>query len=162
MKKILVLSDSHSAMSFMRLCVNKIKPTAIVHLGDHFDDGEALNEEFPHIPFFQVAGNCDRYRTPPHAREILTMPLYGVRIYMTHGHIHRVKQVLSFLLRDARDAKADIALFGHTHCAYCNLEPDGLWVMNPGSCGYYGGSAGLIEIENEKISSCRIIRQEDL
>ena len=162
MKKILVLSDSHSAMSFMRLCVNKISPTAIIHLGDHFDDGEALHEEFPYIPFFQVAGNCDRYRTPPHAREILNMPLYGVRIYMTHGHIHRVKQVLGLLLRDAREAKADIALFGHTHCAYCQQESDGLWVMNPGSCGYYGGSAGLIEIEDEKISSCRILRQEDL
>ena len=56
----------------------------------------------------------------------------------------------------------DIALFGHTHVPYCQQEADGLWVMNPGSCGYGGGSAGLIEIENEKISSCRNIRQEDL
>ena len=90
------------------------------------------------------------------------MPIGGVRFYMTHGHIHRVKQVLGLLLRDAREAKVDIALFGHTHVAYCQQEEDGLWVMNPGSCGYGGGSAGLIEIKNEKISSCRNIRQEDL
>ena len=160
--KVLVLSDSHSSMRFMRLCVSKVKPDVIVHLGDHFDDGEALNEEFPHIRFYQVAGNCDRYRTPPHAREILVMPIGGVRFYMTHGHIHHVKQVLSLLMRDAREAEADIALFGHTHMAYCERETDGLWVMNPGSCGYNGGSAGLIEIEAEKITSCRIIRQEDL
>lgn len=160
--KILVLSDSHSAMRFMRLCVNQVCPNAIIHLGDYFDDGEALHEEFPDIPFFQVAGNCDKYRAPVYAREILSMPLYGIRLYMTHGHIHRVKQVLGLLLRDAREAGADIAIFGHTHSAYCQQEKDGLWVLNPGSCGYNGGSAGLIEIENGKISSCRIIRQEDL
>ena len=160
--KVLVLSDSHSSMRFMRLCVSKVNPDVIIHLGDHFDDGEALNEEFPHIRFYQVAGNCDRYRVPPHAREILVMPIGGVRFYMTHGHIHRVKQVLSLLVRDAREAEADIALFGHTHVAYCEQEADGLWVMNPGSCGYNGGSAGLIEIEAEKITSCRILRQEDL
>ena len=160
--KVLVLSDSHSSMRFMRLCVSKVNPDVIIHLGDHFDDGEALNEEFPHIRFYQVAGNCDRYRVPPHAREILVMPIGGVRFYMTHGHIHRVKQVLSLLMRDAREAEADIALFGHTHVAYCEQEADGLWVMNPGSCGYNGGSAGLIEIEAEKITSCRILRQEEL
>ena len=160
--KVLVLSDSHSSMRFMRLCVSKVNPDVIIHLGDHFDDGEALNEEFPHIRFYQVAGNCDRFRVPPHAREILVMPIGGVRFYMTHGHIHRVKQVLSLLMRDAREAEADIALFGHTHVAYCEQEADGLWVMNPGSCGYNGGSAGLIEIEAEKITSCRILRQEEL
>ena len=42
--KILVLSDSHSAMRFMRMCVEKINPQAIVHLGDHYDDGETLKE----------------------------------------------------------------------------------------------------------------------
>ena len=30
------------------------------------------------------------------------------------------------------------------------------------SCGYYGGSAGLIETENGKIVNCRLIRQENL
>ena len=160
--KILVLSDSHSTLSFMRRCIDAVKPDAVVHLGDHFDDGEAMREEYPCLRFYQVPGNCDRYRTPPHAREILNMPLYGVRIYMTHGHIHRVKQVLGLLLRDAREAKADIALFGHTHCAYCQQESDGLWVMNPGSCGYYGGTAALIEVADKKISDCRIIGQSDL
>ena len=160
--KVLILSDSHSALSFMRLCVDKIQPNYILHLGDHIDDAEALHEEYPHIPMEAVAGNCDRYRASVNAREILTITLGGVRIYMTHGHIHRVKMVLSFLLRDARNAKADAALFGHTHMAYCDQEADGLWVVNPGSCGYYGGSAAVMEIENQKITSCRIVRQEDL
>ena len=160
--KVLIFSDSHSGLSFMRLCVDKIKPDAILHLGDHYDDAEAIHEEYPNIPLEAVAGNCDKYRAPIYAREILLHTVGGVRLYMTHGHIHRVKQVLSFLIRDARAANADAALFGHTHVAYCEQESDGLWVVNPGSCGYFGGSAAVIEIENKKISSCRIIRQEDL
>lgn len=160
--KILVLSDSHSGMSFMRRCVKSIKPDAIIHLGDHYDDGETLHEENPHVLFYQVPGNCDRYRCPPFAREMLICPIFGVRFYLTHGHIHKVKQLLSLLLRDAREAKVDAVLYGHTHVADCHREDDGLWVLNPGSCGSYGGSAGLIEIQNNEITSCRILRQEDL
>ena len=89
--KILVLSDSHSALSFMFRCVNAVKPDAIVHLGDHYDDGEALGEEFPNIPIYQVPGNCDRYRAPFGASEILILPVLGVNLYMTHGHRHNVK-----------------------------------------------------------------------
>jgi len=85
-----------------------------------------------------------------------------VPFYMTHGHKHRVKMTLSFLLSDARASKAAAVLYGHTHQADCHREDDGLWVLNPGSCGYGGGSAGLIEIKEEKIVSCRIIRQENL
>ena len=43
--KILVLSDSHSAISFMRCCVEAVCPDAIVHLGDYFDDGQVLAEK---------------------------------------------------------------------------------------------------------------------
>lgn len=160
--KILVLSDSHSAMSFMRMAVDRVKPDAIVHLGDYYDDGQALHEEYFHIPFYQVPGNCDRYRVAPHVAEILILPVCGVPLYMTHGHKHQVKLVQSLLLRDARAAKVDAVLYGHTHVADCYQEADGLWVLNPGSCGYYGGSAGLIEVKDQKISSCRILRQEDL
>ena len=39
MKRILVLSDSHSGNSFMRWCVDTVKPDAIVHLGDYYEDG---------------------------------------------------------------------------------------------------------------------------
>ena len=81
---------------------------------------------------------------------------------MTHGHRHNVKMYTGLLLKDARAVGAAIALYGHTHEAECYREDDGLWVMNPGSCGYYGGSAGLIEVADKKIIECRIIRQNDL
>ena len=160
--KILVLSDSHSTLSFMRRCIGAVKPDAIVHLGDHFDDGEAMKEENPGIPFYQVPGNCDRYRCPPWQPEILIDRVCGVELYMTHGHKHSVKSYLGALLRDARTAKVDAVLYGHTHRADCHQEEDGLWVLNPGSCGYFGGSAGLIECKDGRILSCRLLDEEAL
>lgn len=160
--KLLILSDSHSALSFMRSCIDAVQPDAVVHLGDYFDDAQALAEEYPGIRLYQVPGNCDRYRCPPGQAEILIPIISGVRLYMTHGHRHNVKLTLGSLLRDARAAGAAAVLYGHTHIADCTRESDGLWVLNPGSCGYGGGSAGLMELSNGQIQSCRILRQTDL
>ena len=160
--KILVLSDSHSAISFMRCCVDAVCPDAIVHLGDYFDDGQALAEEYPRIPFYQVPGNCDRFRCPRWAQEIRIEPVLGVSLYMTHGHRHNVKMDTGLLIRDARASRSAAVLYGHTHVAECRQEPDGMWVLNPGSCGYFDGSAGLMEVSGGRILSCRILRQSDL
>ena len=160
--KILVLSDSHSALSFMRSCMDAVRPDIVVHLGDYFDDAEAIAEEYPGTRMYQVPGNCDRYRCRPGQPEILIPRIGGALLYMTHGHRHNVKLTEGLLLRDARAAGAAAALYGHTHEAVCALEEDGLWVLNPGSCGYGGGSAGLMEISDGKIKNCRILRQADL
>ena len=160
--KILVLSDSHSAMRFMRACVEKINPQAIVHLGDHYDDGETLKELYPQIPLHQVPGNCDRYRCPPWVHTTLCYDVCGVRLYMTHGHKQGVKTNTAMLVAEARAMGAKAALYGHTHIAEVRKEADGMWVMNPGSSGYGGGSAGLLEVEDHQILSCRILMQDDL
>lgn len=160
--KILVLSDSHNALRFMFRCMEAVKPDAVVHLGDHYDDGEVLAEEYPGTRFYQVPGNCDRYRCHPGTPEIRIERICGVDVYMTHGHRHHVKQYTGALLRDARICKVQAVLYGHTHVADCHREEDGLWVLNPGSCGYGGGSAGLIETEGMSIRVCRILRDEDL
>ena len=160
--KILVLSDSHAALSFMRRCIDAVQPDAVIHLGDHYDDGTAMAEEYPQIRFYQVPGNCDAHRCFIPDPETRLETLGGVRILMTHGHRHHVKQTLIRLLADARASRADAVLFGHTHSAYCQLEENGLWVLNPGSCGYFGGSAGLLEVNAGQILQCRILREEDL
>lgn len=160
--KILVLSDSHSALTPMRRFLHAVHPDAVIHLGDHYEDAQALAEEYPHIPFHPVAGNCDRYRCPVSAREMLCYKVGGVMLFMTHGHNHHVKLGIGALLKDARSYGAAAALYGHTHQEQCYQEPDGLWVLNPGACGYGGGTAGLIETDGEKITACRVIGQADL
>lgn len=160
--KILVLSDSHAGLSFMRRCIEAIKPDAVIHLGDYYDDGSAMAEEYPHISFYQVPGNCDAHRGFIPDSETRLETLDGVRILMTHGHRHHVKQTLIRLVADARASRAAVVLFGHTHSAHCQQEKDGLWVLNPGSCGYFGGSAGLLEVRGGEIFQCRLLRDEDL
>ena len=160
--KILVLSDSHSSLHFMRECIKKIKPDAVVHLGDHYDDAEVMAEEYPHVPFHHVPGNCDRYRCPPFARQMLCYDICGVRLYMTHGHNEHVKSGIGILLADARKYNAAAALYGHTHIPYCRREEDGMWVLNPGSCGYGSRSAGIIEVSDRHITDCRLLTYEDL
>ena len=160
--RILVCSDSHSGLGFMRYCIKTLKPNAVIHLGDHYDDGETIHEENPQIPFYQVPGNCDVYRCPPFASEILILPVCGVPLYMTHGHRHQVKMTRSMLIRDARAGKVAAVLYGHTHIADCHQEEDGLWVLNPGSCGSWGGTVGLIEVEDKKIVDCKILSHMDM
>lgn len=159
--KVLVFSDSHSSCGLMKKFVEKIKPNAIIHLGDYYDDAQVLAETYFHIPVYQVTGNCDAYRAPVGAMGMLFLPLGGVMTFMTHGHTHYVKSGIGRLVADGRQKGAKLILYGHTHIAYCRQEEDGIWVMNPGPAGY-GGSCGLVEIEEEKITACRILTEMDL
>ena len=158
--KILVLSDSHSSLRYMRQYIDKVRPNAVIHLGDYYDDGETLREEYPHMTFYQVPGNCDRYRCPPFAQEMLIMKVCGVELYMTHGHHHMDKSGTGRLIRDAKMAGVQAVLYGHTHIPDCRKEGD-LWILNPGSCGY-GATAGLIVTEGNEIRGCYILDQTDL
>ena len=159
--KILVMSDSHSGLSFMRFCIQRVKPRHVIHLGDHYDDATAMAQEYPHIRFHQVPGNCDSYRHDPWAVDVLSYPIEGVKFFMTHGHRQMVKSGTHRLVADARASKADVVLYGHTHEAECYFQDD-LWVMNPGSCRSFGGSVGVIEVDNEKISACAILTQTEI
>lgn len=160
--KILVLSDSHSGLSFMRRCIQTLKPDVMIHLGDYFDDGEAMAQENPYIRIHQVPGNCDRYRMIRYEPEVRCYPIGGVKIYMTHGHLHNVKANRCQLLMEARKMDAQAVLYGHTHIADCHREEDGLWVMNPGACGSTSGSVGFMEIKDGVITQCKILHLSDL
>ena len=150
--KILVMSDSHASVQFMRHCVKTLQPSAIVHLGDHYEDGEVIKEENPQLPFVQVPGNCDRFRCPYGLPEIIQCSFGGVRFFMTHGHTHHVKMGTGALEADARRSGAQVVLYGHTHKAECRYE-DGLWIINPGACGGWGGSVALIQTEAGQVSA---------
>lgn len=158
--KILVLSDSHSSKRFIVPCVKAVQPDAVIHLGDYSRDALALRLEFPGIQLYSLPGNCDNPYPDPDSIQI--RELEGVRFYMTHGHLHNVKSHLYALVRDAREAKADIALYGHTHRADIHREEDGLWVVNPGSAGFYAGTAAVIEISGGQIQSVRLVKDAEL
>lgn len=146
----------------MRRCLEKIQPDVMIHLGDYYDDAQTMAEEFPAVTVYQVPGNCDKYRAPIGAPEILIQGIGGVKFYLTHGHRHHVKMTRISLLRDARAVGAAVVLYGHTHEVDCHREEDGLWVINPGSCGYGGGKAGIMEVENGTIQAVYLIDEVSL
>ena len=85
-----------------------------------------------------------------------------MRLYMTHGHKQGVKSSTALLVAEAHAMHAQAALYGHTHVAENYKDDTGMWVMNPGSAGYGGGSAGLIETDGNTIISSKLITPENL
>ena len=107
--KILVLSDSHGAVSPMEQAVEQTSPDLILHLGDCWRDGERLHDRFPSIPLEQVPGNCDFRPTEPAER---LLELRGKRILLCHGHTYGVKQSLVTAGFAAEEQQLDLFLCG--------------------------------------------------
>lgn len=160
--KVLVVSDSHNTLSYMERCVEAIRPDAVIHLGDYVSDGRLLASQYPEIPFYQVPGNCDAYRCEPDMISTIVVNLGGVSMMLTHGHRQYVKSGTERLLSEARRSRVGAVLYGHTHIPDCRQEEDGLWVLNPGSAGFFRPTAGWMIIENGAIQICRILREQDL
>lgn len=158
MIKLLILSDSHGTLTHMRRAVEAVNPTHVIHLGDHAADARDLQREYPMLPIAIVRGNCDFGED---TQEIRLAEYEGVRILMTHGHRHGVKSGLLRYSLAARENQVDVALFGHTHLAYCENE-GGIWLLNPGTCGLsLRPTCGIIEIKNGR-AACRIAAIDEM
>jgi len=151
--KILVFSDSHRFLSGMYAAIDAQKPDQVIHLGDLERDAETVSERYPLLPFCTVPGNCDGW-TCEELKKLIT--LEGKRVLLSHGHIWQVKRGYETAVAEARGARADLLLFGHTHRAYCERLEDGLWVLNPGASR---SSYGLVTIEDGAVR-CEILFQE--
>ncbi len=123
--KLLVFSDSHGTLSFMETAVEREEPQYILHLGDVARDARALSERYPSIPLDFVVGNCDCAPDEPTKKVI---QVENTTIFMTHGHAYSVKAGIGRATLAAREAGAQILLFGHTHESLCDFY-DGLWAM---------------------------------
>ncbi|UKI23264.1 MAG: metallophosphoesterase family protein [Anaerotruncus sp.] len=66
--------------------------------------------------------------------------------YVPRAHLQSKKTGLRDYLAAATACKADIALFGHTHCPVCK-EMNGIYFFNPGALA--DGSYGIIDIEKQ-------------
>lgn len=150
--KILVCSDSHGELEFMRRAIERERPDRVLHLGDVSADAHSIQREYPDLPMELVRGNCDGWETTePVERELF---LGGKRIWMLHGHTWQVKMGQSLVVFEARTRGMDVVLFGHTHKPLCYLDGS-LWVMNPGTIsGWPRATYGVMELENGAVS-CR-------
>lgn len=153
--RILVLSDSHGRVDNMSLCVERVEPNHILHLGDCVHDAELLARQFPSIPMTTVPGNCDY---GDNAEPEMLIELAGKRILMMHGHTRGVKYDIQRAVYAAWECGADVLLFGHTHSPLVDFDGS-LYVMNPGTIGGRGNAAtyGVITI-NAKAFDCATYR----
>mgnify|MGYP004518695247 CR=1 FL=1 len=143
--KILVLSDSHSSLRFMRLALQKIRPDAFIHLGDYYQDAQAMAEEFPEIPGYFVAGNCD---WSAHCDRELRLNVEGKRLLLTHGDRFGVKYGYDRLSYYAEESMMDAVLFGHTHRPFAGYVGRAL-LINPGALK--NGSLCVLDISPRDI-----------
>ena len=151
--KLLVFSDSHGDVRHMARAVEQNRPDMVLHLGDINGDLQALRRKFPARPMECVSGTGAGRRTDLPEERVLEVA--GRKILMMHGHSRRVKMGIGAAVWAAREAGADILLFGHTHEPVCEYEA-GLWILNPGTIrgGWSGATYGVLSLEGEEIGCC--------
>ena len=152
MIRALILSDIHGETTTLRWLLEEVWKQvgpidAYICLGDGARDFESaesfIRSRDPNATMYAVKGNNDFARDVP---DRLIIHLGGLKILLTHGHMQRVKSTMDYLISAAREAGADIALYGHTHCA--DVEYTTPWLINPGAAR--DDRCALLEIENGK------------
>ncbi|MBQ8202159.1 MAG: YfcE family phosphodiesterase [Clostridia bacterium] len=148
--RALILSDIHGDDTTFRWLLEQawreIGPIdAYICLGDGVRDFERAEsfirarDEFALM--YAVKGNNDWGVDAPNLRIV---EFGGLKLLMTHGHYYRVKSTMYYLTDAAREAKCDIALYGHTHIA--DVEPGVPMLVNPGAV--CSERCALLEVEN--------------
>ncbi|WP_338951595.1 metallophosphoesterase [Fusobacterium nucleatum] len=146
MKKILVLSDSHSYFDKVLKIFEKEKPDIVIGAGDGIKDIEELSYIYPKAEYYMVKGNCD-YFDRNHNEEKL-FEIDNIKIFLTHGHLYGVKRSLSSIKEIGKKSNASLIVFGHTHKPY--IEKDGdMTLFNPGATE--DGRYGIIILEKGNI-----------
>ena len=147
--KLIVCSDSHGRSEHLVQAIRREAPELCFFLGDGERDLERAQSQFPDLPVYAVRGNCDlRSRLS----QELVCAVGGVTIFATHGHRYNVKhdQSLIALRHAAREANANVILFGHTHLPLLEWH-GGVLYLNPGSIGGIRRSYGLLTVEHGRV-----------
>ena len=146
MKKILVLSDSHSYFDKVLKIFEKEKPDIVIGAGDGIKDIEELSYIYPKAEYYMVKGNCD-YFDRSHNEENL-FEIDNIKIFLTHGHLYDVKRTLNSIKEIGKKLNVSLIVFGHTHKPY--IEKDGDMILfNPGATE--DGRYGIIILEQGNI-----------
>lgn len=152
--KILVVSDSHNNIQNIVKVIKVVgldQIDVLLHCGDLKNDAIRLKNLYPDLNIDYVYGNCDGFSYGSDKQKLISIG--GVPIFLTHGDKHNVKSGdYDELLIEAKAYEAEIALCGHTHCAYFRKK-EGIILLNPGSISCprdsHYPSYGIIDI-NEK------------
>lgn len=133
MLRYLVCSDIHRRKDLYEKVLEKEKNIdGVIIAGDLEMEADRVREMTP-VPVYMVAGNCDGWDAPE-LPLVISFAAGSHRIMVTHGHRFSVPW-LGELEKEARKRKADIVIFGHTHCHFDQIQK-GVRYLNPGSLRY--------------------------
>ena len=144
MTKLGVLADSHRSRANIRAALEIMEDCALIlHLGDHDTDMDpfCLAEN----RLYSVPGNCDPLSFAPGIR---IFERDGVRVLMTHGDAYGVKYSLTRLFLKAKEAGANLVLYGHSHRQAVD-EQEGIILLNPGALK--AGDYAVVTLDRGKI-----------
>ncbi len=134
--KLLVVSDSHGEFRNLISAVRKEHPFDIlVHCGDVGGNLEKVLNKDIHFSIKAIKGNTDYYYALPSDEEFKVGPY---NIWVTHGDKYNVKYDYDLKALKAASGKhyADIILFGHSHHAEIQKDPNSNRLfINPGCIG---------------------------
>jgi len=146
-KKLLVFSDSHGNVRNLKAVFNwandHIPPNdtiiAAAFLGDGISDLEFASDETGFYTDWKlVMGNNDFGIVMP---ETLAFDFAEHHFFMCHGHRYNLYSGFNFLINAAKNAGADVVLYGHTHIPHYKIV-NGVTFINPGSVGRPRGKIG--------------------
>ena len=128
--KVLICSDSHTRLDYFQEVMELEKPELVIFAGDHSTDALDISLVYEEIPFKIVRGNTDF--SDRKTDDEIKFEINGKKIFLTHGHLQRVKSSLNELEIRAKEEEVDICIFGHTH-RELEIEKDGILYLNPGA-----------------------------
>lgn len=150
--KYLLISDNHGQWPLVSSVIDNFTSQVdyVIHCGD--------SEFPPNDPIWGrvdavVKGNMDFYDNYP---DFLELDTEDGRIFLTHGHLHRINHGTDTLAKVARSHNAKIIFHGHTHILGTQMNEDVL-LINPGSLKSSRGphperTFAIVEITDNQIN----------
>jgi len=86
-------------------------------------------EYLDNLDIVAIKGNYPR--DPGHSYES-ELDVYGVHIFLTHGHKYKIRTSIKKLFQKGLSGGYQLVLYGHTHIPEANLI-NGVLLINPGS-----------------------------
>lgn len=148
--RIGIISDTHRMDNFINKAIPYLKECdLVIHAGDNFIDSKYIHK-VSNKDIIAVKGNCDF----ENIEDEILFDIEGKSVFLCHGDRYGVKYGLNEIERKAKELKADIVIFGHTHIPL-SIKRDDILYINPGSISIpRGGSSRqfiIMDIDKEKI-----------
>lgn len=124
--KILITSDNHGDHEALIDLVLRAGDDVDVFI--HCGDSELSEDDTIWGIFHTVRGNTDY----ANFKDTILLNTPEGKIVVTHGHLFGAKRNADQLVALAKENKADVVMYGHTH-VMDDREIDGIKVINPGS-----------------------------